>query len=104
MRRKIMKAAEMREVMERYERYRVAMGQSLPLDELKLIAQTMFPAGSLPDESDPIGFTNRELEIIRNLQWKTEATRQRWLRAEVERGDRLTELERRCQTSADEPT
>lgn len=99
-----MKAAEMREAIQQHERYCVAMGQSLPLDELRLMAQTMFPAGTLPDESDPIGFTSRELEIIRHLQWKTEATQQRWSRAEVERGYRLTELERRRQTSADEPT
>jgi hypothetical protein len=82
------KAAEMREAIKRYEQRCVAMGQNLPLAELKLMAQTVFPAGSLPNESDPIDFAIRELEIFRNLQWKTAETEQRWMHAEVERAFR----------------
>lgn len=80
-----MKAAELREVIRQHEERCVAMGQSLPLGELKLMAQTMFPAGTLPEESNPIKFTTRELEIFRHLLWKTPETERRWMRAEMQR-------------------
>jgi len=80
-----MKAAELRETIKRHEQFCVAIGQNLPLAELKLMAQTMFPAGTLPDESNPIEFTNRELEIFRHLLWKTPETERRWMRAEMQR-------------------
>jgi hypothetical protein len=84
--------AEMRQAIKRHEQRCVAMGQNLPLADLKLMAQTVFPAGSLPNESDPIEFTIRELEIFRNLQWKTTETERRWMHAQVERTfrDRLS--------------
>jgi hypothetical protein len=80
-----MKAAEMREVIRQHEQYCVAMGQNLSLAELKLMAETVFPAGTLPDESDPIDFTTRELQIFRHLQWMTDETQRRWMHAESER-------------------
>jgi hypothetical protein len=80
-----MKAAELREVIRQHEEKCVAIGQSLPLAELKLMAQTMFPAGTLPEESNPIEFTNRELEIFRHLLWKTTETERRWVKAEMQR-------------------
>jgi hypothetical protein len=64
------------------------MGQNLPLADLELMAQTVFPAGSLPNETDPVEFTIRELEIFRNLQWKTTETERRWMHAQVERAFR----------------
>jgi hypothetical protein len=81
-----MKAAEIREAIKWHEERCVAMGQNLSLAELKRMAQTVFPAGTLPDESNPIDFTNRELEIFRHLQWKTSETERRWMHAEIERG------------------
>jgi hypothetical protein len=83
-----MKAAELREIIKQHEQRCVAMGQNLSLAELKLIAQTVFPAGTLPDESNPIEFTTRELEIFRHLQWKTSETERRWIHAEIERASR----------------
>jgi hypothetical protein len=32
----------------------------------------VFPAGPLPGETDPITFTDRELEIFRNTAFRTE--------------------------------
>jgi hypothetical protein len=83
-----MKAAEIREVIKQHEERCVAMGQALSLAELKVIAQTVFPAGTLPDESDPVEFTTRELEIFRHLQWKTSETERRWMHAQMERSPR----------------
>jgi hypothetical protein len=80
-----MKAAQLREVIKQHEQRCIAIGQSLPLAELKLMAQTIFPAGTLPDESNPIEFTTRELEIFRHLLWKTTETERRWVRAEMQR-------------------
>jgi hypothetical protein len=80
-----MKAAELREIIKQHEQRCVAMGQNLSLAELKLMAQTVFPMGSLPDESTPIEFTTRELEIFRHMQWKTAEIERRWMHAEVER-------------------
>jgi hypothetical protein len=82
------KAAEIREAIKRHEQRCVAMGQNLPLADLELMAQTVFPAGSLPNETDPVEFTIRELEIFRNLQWKTTETERRWMHAQVERAFR----------------
>jgi hypothetical protein len=82
------KAQEMREMVEQYEERCVAMGQSLPEAELKLMAQTVFPTGTLPDESDPIEFTRRELELFRHLLWMTDETKGRWMRACMERSFR----------------
>jgi hypothetical protein len=69
-----MKAAEFREAIKRHEQFCVAIGQNLSLAELRVMAQTVFPAGTLPDESTPIEFTTRELEIFRHLLWKTPET------------------------------
>ena len=80
-----MKAAEIREVIKQHEQRCVAMGQSLSSAELKLMAQTVFPAGTLPEESTPIEFTTRELEIFRHLLWKTSETESRWVKAEMQR-------------------
>jgi hypothetical protein len=80
-----MKAAELREAIKRHEQFCVAVGQNLSLAELREMAQTVFPAGSLPDESNPIEFTTRELEIFRHLLWKTAETERRWVRAAMER-------------------
>jgi hypothetical protein len=80
-----MKAAELREIIKQHEQRCVAIGQNLSLPELRLMAQTIFPAGTLPDESNPIEFTTRELEIFRHMQWKTAETERRWMRAEMER-------------------
>jgi hypothetical protein len=83
-----MKAAEIREIIKQHEQKCVAMGQNLSLAELKVMAQTVFPAGILPDESDPIEFTTRELEIFRHMQWKTTETERRWMHAAIERAFR----------------
>jgi hypothetical protein len=83
-----MKAAEIEKTIKQYEQKCVAIGQNLPLAELRLMAQDVFPKGSLPDESDPIEFTTRELEIFRNLLWKTSETEKRWMRAELQRAGR----------------
>jgi hypothetical protein len=80
-----MKAAEIREAIKWQEERCVAMGQSLSLAELRRMAQTVFPAGTLPSESNLIEFTTRELEIFRHLQWKTSETKRRWMHAESER-------------------
>jgi hypothetical protein len=80
-----MKAAELQEVIRQHEERCVAIGQSLPLAELKVMAQTVFPAGTLPEESNPIEFTTRELEIFRHLLWKTTETERRWVRAAMDR-------------------
>jgi len=80
-----MKAAELREVIKQHEQRCVAMGQNLSVAQLTLMAQTVFPAGTLPDESNPVEFTTRELEIFRHMQWKTSETERRWMRAETER-------------------
>jgi hypothetical protein len=80
-----MKAAELRKVIKQHEQRCVAIGQSLSSAELKLMAQTVFPAGTLPDESNPIEFTTRELEIFRHLLWKTTETERRWVKAEMQR-------------------
>jgi hypothetical protein len=32
----------------------------------------VFPAGTLPGETDPITFTARELEIFRSTAWRTD--------------------------------
>jgi hypothetical protein len=71
------------------------MGQNFSLAELKVMALAVFPAGTLPDESSPIEFTNRELEIFRHLQWMTDETKRRWMCAEVDRVFCATETERR---------
>jgi hypothetical protein len=76
-----MKAAEIRELIKQHEQRCVAIGQSLSLAELKLMAQTVFPAGTLPGESNTIEFTTRELEIFRHLLWKTTETERRWVEA-----------------------
>jgi len=39
--------------------------------ELELSARIVFPVGSLPNESDPLSFTQRELEIISRLLHQT---------------------------------
>jgi hypothetical protein len=80
-----MNAVEIRETIKQHEQRCVAIGQNLSLAELKLMVQTVFPAGTLPDESSPIEFTTRELEIFRHLQWKTSETERRWIRAESQR-------------------
>jgi hypothetical protein len=86
--------AEIEEFARLHNQRCVAMGHSLPLSEIELMARTMFPAGTLPDETAPIPFTVRELEIFRNLMWQTDETWQLNLRAEVDRCDRLDESER----------
>jgi hypothetical protein len=80
-----MKAAEFREAIKRHEQFCVAIGQNLSLAELRVMAQTVFPAGTLPDESTPIEFTTRELEIFRHLLWKTPETERRWVKAALQR-------------------
>jgi hypothetical protein len=80
-----MKAAEFREAIKRHEQFCVAIGQNLSLAELRVMAQTVFPAGTLPDESTPIEFTTRELEIFRHLLWKTPETERRWVKAAMQR-------------------
>jgi hypothetical protein len=80
-----MKAAEFREAIKRHEQFCVAIGQNLSLAELRVMAQTVFPAGTLPDESTPIEFTTRELEISRHLLWKTPETERRWVKAAMQR-------------------
>ena len=47
------------------------IGHSLPTAKLELMAEMMFPSGTLPKDSDRPTFTARELEIIRNLLWQT---------------------------------
>jgi hypothetical protein len=61
----------------------------MSLDELGEIAMILFPAGSLPDESDPIQFTARELEIIRHIEWPTETMKGRWVNALMARAGSL---------------
>jgi hypothetical protein len=64
-------AAEARELVKQHEEYCLQMGHSLPAAELELMAKIMFPTGALPEDFDHPTFTIRELEIIRNLLWKT---------------------------------
>jgi hypothetical protein len=80
-----MKAAELPEAIKRHDEFCVAIGQNLSLAELRVMAQTVFPVGTLPDESNPIEFTTRELKIFRHLLWKTTETERRWVRAPMER-------------------
>jgi len=43
----------------------------------------MFPAGTLPDETSPLSFTVRELEILRHLLWMTPEMEDRELDAKA---------------------
>ena len=87
-----MKAAEVRELVKQHEEYCIKIGHSLPTDKLELMAEIMFPIGTLPEDSDSPAFTARELEIIRALLWQTKdmhdrVSRAYLRRALVEQGD-----------------
>jgi hypothetical protein len=71
--------------MKEHEEYCLQMGNSLPAAKLELMAIIMFPTGTLPEDSDPPKFTLRELEIIRNLLWKTKNLNDRVSRAHLRR-------------------
>jgi hypothetical protein len=47
------------------------------VEEIELSARMVFPAGSLPDESDPLSFTPRELGIIKQFLHQTSEMEQR---------------------------
>ena len=80
-----MNAAEARELVKQHEEYCLQMGHSLPAAKLELMAKIMFLTGTLPEDSDPPTFTARELEIIRNLLWKTKEMHDRISRAHLRR-------------------
>ena len=48
------------EAMRKHEENCLMRRQAISLEELEHEAQIIFPAGSLPDETDPIRFTTRE--------------------------------------------
>jgi hypothetical protein len=52
-----MKAAELPEAIKRHDEFCVVIGQNLSLAELRVMAQTVFPVGTLPDESNLIELT-----------------------------------------------
>ncbi len=67
-----MNATERREVVERQHQSIVAAGRNLSNEDLEFVATAAFPAGSLPDHPAPPKFTERELEMFRELVWMTE--------------------------------
>jgi hypothetical protein len=56
----------------RVPRICIALGQRRSRAELAALMRIVFPAGPLPGETDPITFTDRELEIFRNTAFRTE--------------------------------
>ncbi len=67
-----MKGAGLRERMDAdsdwYAKYHLA---KCSVEDSELEARIIFPAGNLPDESCPVSFTRRELEIIKLLSYRT---------------------------------
>jgi hypothetical protein len=68
----VKETAELREAAHLYHEYCVALGQSRSRAELAALMRIVFPAGTLPGETDPITFTARELEIFRSTAWRTD--------------------------------
>jgi hypothetical protein len=81
-------AAEERAVLKADEEAIRERCHRFSLEEMEDIARVVFPAGTLPDESDPIKFTARELEILRHTEWQTDRTQMRWAQALMARGTR----------------
>jgi hypothetical protein len=53
------------------------------------MARIMFPAGTLPGETDPITFSERELEIFRHAARQTKETEMRMVRALMDNSPRM---------------
>ena len=68
----VKKTAELRDAAREYHDYCVAHGQRRSRAELAALMRIVFPADTLPDEKDPIAFTDRELETFRNTAFRTE--------------------------------
>lgn len=60
-----------------------------PFDVLDNMARIMFPAGTLPGETDPITFSERELEIFRHAARQTKETEMRMVRALMDNSPRM---------------
>ena len=61
----------------------VEQARLLPTPILEKMARVIFPAGTLPNESNPRTFTERELVIIRELIFRTEKMENKVLRAKM---------------------
>ena len=78
-----MKAAELRKLVKENKEWCVEQARLLPTPILEKMARVIFPAGTLPNESNPRTFTERELVIIRELIFRTEKMENKVLRAKM---------------------
>ncbi len=76
-----MKVAEIRTLVRQNKEWCAQEARSLPTPILEKMAAEVLPSGTLPNESDPHTFSERELIIIRELVFDAEAVHQRVLSA-----------------------